>query len=290
MTTKFSEIRLMARGIPPGTTDNSQPCPFCLGGPANDKSFALTVKEDGAILFCCHRAKCGKQGAIGSASGVATDHPPIKTVVPDPPPRMPLTKAHSDRIFELYGINPVCLEEFGVCSAKEGDLLAIPVRDHTRRLRGWEYRQLPPYRGGPKARSYRLTQRVWGAVYPSGGPEEQIEGIVVVEDLWSAMKVAQECNEEFWSYSLMGSHMNLDHVAELGRFNLPVYLCLDPDAQDKAIGYLKKYSHLMGNLMEVRLSNRDLKFYTRTELLSLLLDSDLPQVGGSEGVESCQGQ
>lgn len=285
MTSKFNELRLMARGIPPGTTDNSQPCPYCLGGPKGDKSFALTVKEDGTILFCCHRAKCGKQGAMGPSSGVAMDYPKVTLVQPEPPKRKPLTKAHEERIRTLYGINSVCLEEFGVCSVEEGDQVAIPVRDHTRRLRGWEYRQLPPYGPGPKSRSYRTTQRVWGCIYPAADVVEVEQGIVVVEDLWSAMKVAQECGEEFWSYALMGSHMSVEHVADISRFELPVYLCLDPDAQAKSIEYLKKYSHLFGNLMEVRLSNRDLKFYDRTELLSLLLDSDLPQVGGSEGVE-----
>jgi hypothetical protein len=142
------------------------------------------------------------------------------------------------------------------------DQVCIPIWNTARA--GWEYRRLPPYGGFKKSMHYRTNREVsWMAEFYSYDDRT----CWLVEDVWSAMKVAQEM--EHHAVSLMGTSLTPDKVSVLGNRFRDVYLALDKDAIPKALSYAKQYSYLMPNLSVVFLS-KDLKYLDREQMEELL--------------------
>jgi hypothetical protein len=134
---------------------------------------------------------------------------------------------------------------------------------------GWEYRYLPPYpKGVPKSRSYREKDQPWLNRLISSFRKIT----VVVEDIWSQLKVDQELADlGASSCSLMGSHMSSEQALDISSLsgNTTTVICLDKDATDKALKLQKKYAFLFHNLVVVPIQ-KDLKYLNRKELLELL--------------------
>jgi hypothetical protein len=272
------EIRLLAIGMAPGENRGSLICPACGGGASKDKAFSVAVTTDGAILYNCHRATCSFAGVV--RSGVRSDGDSSGTPRPVPArptapyPRDLLPAVIEKRIEELYGINRDTLEEFEVqwhAPVARHSRVVIPIVGPPFTFGGWahrgyEYRLLPPYVHYAKSMHYREEDVVWAGLFALSTPE-QFTGVIVVEDSWSAMKVAQEMPG--WAgYALMGTHMTVEHVIEINQLTKDWYLCLDRDATLKAIGYLQKYRHL--GAFSVCPLEKDIKFLTEPEILEVL--------------------
>lgn len=268
-------IRHLAMGLSPGESRGGLLCPFCEGGRHNDKALSVTVTDDGDILYNCHRASCGVGGVVRAApraswqSGESPAETKPKPVQP-PEPTRPLNDHEIGELYALYGLEYPILEGYNVEAyhdASLGHRIVIPIEgpsgpDLRGYLRGYEYRLLPPYERSDKTRHYRLSDGVWAGCF--GVPSH---GIIVVEDVWSALKIAQEL-PDFMGYSLMGSHMTIEHVLEINRFTKNWYLCLDKDASLKAIKFQQKYRHL--GEFQIRLLEKDMKYLDQIDMVELL--------------------
>lgn len=174
-----------------------------------------------------------------------------------------MTYQYATKIFRAYGIIHTTLEDCGVQQYE--DQVCVPIRLEGRHI-GWEYRRLPPYNGMKKSLHYRLEPRgLWAGSWCWGvkhGP------VWLVEDVWSAIKVKQELGEQV--ISLMGTHISQELAMWLRmNYSGPIYLALDKDATQKAIDYVRKYSHILPNLRPVFLS-KDLKYLNVDQMLELI--------------------
>lgn len=267
-----SLIRQMAVGMAPGEDRGSLVCPFCQGGRHQDKAFSISITDDGDLLYKCHRASCDAHGIVraGVSAWQAGTRDPARPAVTPPGPTRPLSDLEVAEIYELYEIEWDALEAAQVMAYDGEDIgtrVVIPIEgpagaDLRGYLRGYEYRLLPPYERRDKTRHYRLSDGIWAGVF--GRPDH---GLVVVEDVWSAIKVAQEL-PGIAGYSLMGTHMTVEHVMEINRLTKNWYLCLDKDASLKAIKYQQKYRHL--GRFQICLLDRDLKYLDAKEISEVL--------------------
>jgi hypothetical protein len=265
-------IRLLAVGLSAGENRGGLLCPFCDGGSNHDKAFSIRLDDDGSILYKCHRASCDAHGIVRGGGYVpsradgSTRKPPV--VVPGPV--VELTDLEYRRIYELYEIEGDTIDEVGIKAFESPDLgsrVVIPVEgprgpDLRGYLRGYDYRSLPPCARRDKSRHYRVHDGLWAGCFGSAE-----HGVVVVEDTWSAIKVAQEL-PGLMGYALMGTHMSVEHVLEINRLTRSWYLCLDRDATLKAIKYKQQYQHL--GKFSVCPLERDLKYLDAKEISEVL--------------------
>ncbi|TXH41960.1 MAG: hypothetical protein E6Q97_36535 [Desulfurellales bacterium] len=187
---------------------------------------------------------------------------PTKKYAEAPEPRSPISDTTAARIKELYGIEPDVLRDLGVCEYEEW--VCIPVMNG-RMSYGpfWEYRLLPPYPNFARKSKHYRSEQLWLNDF-----ENTSDVCIVVEDNWSAIKCWQA---GYSSVALMGTHMSSEAALYLATTyaKSDVVLCLDKDATDKAVGYVKKYGLLFNSLRFVPI-DQDLKWKTTEQIRELI--------------------
>jgi hypothetical protein len=210
-------------------------CPFCQGGRSSEKTLVITLSDDGALLFVCHRANCGARGSLGGGC-----------IVRKPEKRLPTPRPlDTDELYPIYGREIELIE--GDWHMKPPrwwkhhvgmHMIAMPVFDPQFRTRGHILRQYPGYKG-PKPKSLTFKEKVdepwlhWASVG---------RHIFVVEDIPSAERLALL---GYGAVAILGSYIGDDAMLEIvsvanRRKDDTLYISLDRDATKKAMEYADK--------------------------------------------------
>lgn len=232
----------------PGTA--KELCPLCEGGAHAERSFALTVADDGASWAgFCHRASC-KFSARGGGSASGAQCPPPASFTPRPydgalrPVRRDWTPEPWNTRFkralgkDYYAV----LSEAGVRQcADDPREFVFPLWGTDHQRRGHISRR----ENEDGSRTVRTWRTEPGPVYSCYRPEvftlaRRGEGEVwLVEDHLSAIRLA--CYDDApgaIAVALCGTNVSGDLVRELAplwREYPRVYVALDPDASSEAL-------------------------------------------------------
>lgn len=250
---KRLEIRAIGESIPRGVTSNDQACPWC----GVDKSFAVTHTWKGDIAFMCHRASCGEAGYVKQRGvrGPSTQERVFTPRVFDLATQRVDPEGEAS-LLAAYGLTGKEIDWAGWVRTASRDRLCMPVLSPTASLRGWITKRLDGRK--PKSDTFREVDDVWMGWYRrpvryTTYTEDTYKTVVVVEDLISALVASRY----YKACAILGTHLNLEMVAELVGNAEHVVLCFDRDATDKALGYAQRYQ-LYGNFKVVPLS-KDIK-------------------------------
>lgn len=263
-----NEIRMMALSAIPNVQLGGLDCPWCHGGKSHEKAFSIVRRNDGAILFVCHRATCNRHGSI-DGSGIhvsATDreHAGFVPRVYNVPTR-PLSTEEREFFEGTYGITNSL--DFDWTVDIGSDRICIPVYGPFGGFRrGVELRSIDGHK--PKTLSYKEVDRPWLG-WQGKFPSDPDIPIVIVEDMISGAVVSQV----FTSVCLFGTHITIDDMLEIAGFHSNLVLCLDRDATDKALQLKQKFRFLAPELRVVPLT-RDLKYET-PKRISEIINADL---------------
>lgn len=131
--------------------------------------------------------------------------------------------------------------------------IALPVKDWDGELLGVALRSENGQQ--PKVKLHAEDDAV--ACYRNYGSDK----LIIVEDIYSALR----CSDYMNAAAILGTHINDVRVLTMREIKPSVvYLALDADAFDKAIGYVKKFRNTL-RMIPVKLE-RDLKNLSPEEL------------------------
>lgn len=265
----FSEreqVKQYAEGLSVGESNYAGVCPWCGGGSSHDKSFSVT-RSASAILYKCHRAKCGAKGVIGERGAISLHT--SSTSKPFDPTRYSkaVCELSPDKIKVLgrkYGLSPEQIEFAGWVEATEegGEIpLAMPILSPTGDVRGVSVRSYDS-KGRKRVRIYKMLDEPLLCWY-----RQSSSSVVVVEDQISALRASGYCT----AVAVLGTNIDYEKIAEIGQV-VPktgkVYIALDKDASAKAFEYLRLYRAVIPNI-SILLLPEDIKDMTHEEIVSL---------------------
>lgn len=239
-------------------------CLKCGGGASKERSFSITRTSQSRILYKCFRATCGWGGTI--VGGIDWS----KEIVLPFEKRLRTLSAPVDKLDEnqvrwfrdRFGISPDA--DTGYCDSK--DMYAYKVRGPNQQHRGWQLRSYVPGRS-LRADNYIIRDEPFVSWYfPK---DKELGGVIVVEDIPSARKVAT-CG--IASVALLGCSIDFERAYEIGANNEGfTILALDRGTLAQALGYKTKYEALWGSV-EVWQLDKDLKDVTRQRIRRALYD------------------
>lgn len=257
----YDEVQALAAGVLVGNTLRCV-CPKCGGGSTKEKSFSISQSVQGRVYFRCFRAKCNWGGKISPSGVEASD--PLK------PSRL---RTFSDAI-EPLDENQVTWyrEKFHVSPDK--DTFWVPSKDmYGYKIRGPEGQhrgyQLRSYTEGATVKALNYIHRDEPFISWYEPKELQIGGVVIVEDIPSARKVAS-CG--IASVALLGVQIDFERAYEIaGKCENFAILALDRGTLMRAIGYRQRYQALWGSV-EIWQLQEDLKHVARTRIREAIFD------------------
>lgn len=264
-----NEIRLHAAILRGNETTNGILCPWCKGGENKDKSFSITKRIDGVVLYICHRAKCGKHGRINRDKTFTES--PTSQISFVPRCYSALTRVPSREEIEYlkqrYFIQPSDVYRYRLAvTTDQAEKLVIPIYGPRFNKRGYEARVFIKENSGPKTMHYKEVDEPWlGWFFTNSSSINSIKPVVIVEDVLSAIRVSQKAT----AVSLMSSHMAMKDIMEVARLTDDIILCLDKDATQKAFGFQKKFAYVAPQLRVVPIE-KDLKYYDDKSLEEII--------------------
>jgi hypothetical protein len=239
-----------------GQSSAGNVCPFCWGGDNHDKSFSVTRKMDGCLVYLCHRLKCKEAGILEDYTD-PTLYP--KRATP-PEAFSESTRLLSDEQLSWFE------STYGLIGEELGraKFLYLPERKAV-----WQP-VISPFGGrrGGVIRSYNekkvrnvkeMVDEPWISWYWCDDPIR--DTLVVCEDQLSAIK----CARYFPSVALLGIDMSPEKVTEIAAMENvwkfgSVHLILDPDAFKKAMEMFERWCVLLPGLMAVK-TDKDPKYW-----------------------------
>jgi len=245
-----------------GETASGQVCPFCGGGDHREKSFSVTRKDSGSLVFICHRNKCQKAGAV-SPTGVPLVQVYAKTkehkVFEDS--TCFLDEGQYKFFEEAYGLKSEEITKAGFLWVPSRNAVLQPVYgpDDTFRgqvVRRYSDKKINTYKADKHGR-YPLLAWYKG---PKGFDDNHV---VVVEDQLSAIKFSRFHN----SVALLGTALNNDFALEIMRWSKKQYFALDKDATTKSLAIAERWKALLD--VVVIPCNRDPKYWEPCQLEKL---------------------
>jgi hypothetical protein len=243
-------------------------CPFCEGGGSKEISLSVTRDSKYLLLYKCHRAKCGKPGAITCfGAGIDAVEVPVRKFTPNMYnlPVEALEIQDLEFITEKWklDIEDILSVGWAKASKEHGFLpLILPVFSPTGACRGHVLRIQPESDAGKKeVRSYKILDEPWCCWYRSLDHH-----IVVVEDQISALRASEFCT----SVALLGVNASEEKMEEIFRQarGRSIWLAFDKDATGEAFKYLKRYRAYCPNL-NVLMLPKDIKNMTTKEIKRL---------------------
>lgn len=267
----YQEVRLLAQSVSKNQQLNGEICPLCRGGTGNEKSLNIYNRHDGIVFFICHRASCSWYGRVYANGNINSGHA-------DGPANQPtfvkrefkgktrqLNQDERDLLRAFYGLTYKEIGWYRLAIAEESGRLVVPILGPNTQQRGVITRGLPTAQvEGPKADPYRVLDEIWQGWFWLA--QSSFNQIILVEDVFSAMKAARFCT----SIALLGTNLGLDALYEIMRFSDSIVLALDKDASSKALSYQAKYKFICPNLRVVLL-DKDLKYKQDSEIKELLV-------------------
>lgn len=261
MSTLFDNVRMMVLDLPVGSTTKGMTCPDCGGGLHNDKSFYVT-RNEGGLLFICHRASCGVSGFIPSRSdGIRKPVPKAPKVYKGSVRFTYTNEMQTLRLKYHYNKEQILLAELITRISLKDGRYVYPVTG----MRGEDL--------GVEAKTHGLVQYDGpkSVLYPAVLDAPQLgvvarrnnNAIILVEDVISAIKCSIFQPSTGW---LIGTSLRDKEVKYLKDNGITdVYLWLDPDATHKAVKIKRRYE-LFFNKFVIITSHKDPKDLTNEEL------------------------
>mgnify|MGYP001594537898 CR=1 FL=1 len=207
-------------------------CPFCQA--EHEKKCCITRKELG-YLFHCFRASCGKSGVVGEYyKSPVKDHFPSDRYKRYEGFLLKIPKHLWEERIGKYGINYAQTKFQGVKYAPDENRIYLPVFNYLGYQIGETLKAVEADQQ-PKNLSYRWTD-VPLIHFPIG--QRTSRTLVLVEDILSAMKVAQTHT----CAALMGTHLSAAGFEMLKRNTIEtIVMMLDGDALMASYKIANKY-------------------------------------------------
>lgn len=243
------EIEAIATHTPRGTSERHV-CPKCLGGSDKEASLSVYVDQDFNFHWRCYRSTCGyKGGRSHDGQFVSRSKAPAK----EPrfytrPTVYPSSEQHA-LIQARFGLEPGTVSKYSDID----DRFILEVRSSDQYTRGYVAYSLSG--ATPKSLTYNEAPN-----YPFMHVTGRGGLVVVVEDWFSAEKVASAGAAGATGAAIMGTNLTEDMVDELVSLDSPVVLALDKDAWTKSIKYQQKYKERFKHGLTVWRLDKDLKY------------------------------
>lgn len=272
----WKDIKMLAALTGEGMTDGErrrdERCPLCDGGATKEKAFSL-FRRSNTVFFKCFRASCGIHGSVDvyGTLGDRQDSLVPKTVDMRrlfDAPLLPLPSEQARFLNTKYSLSADELEQAGVKYSPNDGRMAYSVFGPGGHL---QFR-------GFNVRSYQPAHIKWDAYREQwetpwiGWYERAYIGsdspVLVVEDQISAIKASRV----YLSVALLGTHLDLEKVSEIGRKagQRVVLLALDKDATAKAIDYVNEFKFFTNDRFVAIPLEADIKAMSTTELNTLV--------------------
>lgn len=244
--------------LPPGTSTAGVICPFCSGGINKDKSFSISRTTDGNLVYFCHRAKCGKSGAIkGTVNFIALEGGKSKANLFTEP-----TVALSDNQYlffaKRYGMSKEELNRAGFLFVPTAKRICQPIYAPEGRIRGYALRRYLD-------KQISVYRAVEGSTEPliSWYGDHSKTDVVLVEDQLSAIKLSRYHR----AVALLGVNLSISAIIEICTKSSKQYLALDRDAIITAL----KHEYRWKNILNISILNikKDPKYWDNMQLSSL---------------------
>lgn len=261
-------IEAYALTLAPGENLAGLGCPFC-GNVA--KSFSVKREATG-ILYNCYRESCKADNRSHGFLGTAGVHrpvlakPKVKVGSPFLGDLRPLLRGEEVAIYDAYGITNENLRQNCLGVDMESGRYIMKVEGINGEERGVVARTPPGDKRKPKTIAYRNDfKHPYLAWYGPGAST-----LVLVEDQWSAIKLAQ-ISDELVTAALMGTNMTQQNAMEIGagEFN-KIIIALDKDATRAAFDMRREYSLYWNcNVMVLPLPGLDIKDMASEDIKAL---------------------
>jgi len=262
----MDDLGLLIATVDPGESINGFVCPFCHGGQKNEKSFSITSREDGLILYICHRNKCkeaypssGVQFSDGKRRKIKNKQKPGKIF---DKPLKPLSKEDYRAFDTIYDIGEELIRSARFKKTEDG-WICMPCFGPDGHLRGRVLRQFSPKR----VLSYKEPQCSHEPLLSWYYNRDRLNDIkpyvVIVEDILSALKVSTHHN----AVALNGTSISITGIMELLDNSKVQYLILDGDATATAFQLKRRWK----NVLDIRVIEalRDPKFWHDVSIQNL---------------------
>lgn len=240
-------------------------CPVCGGGRGEEKSFNVFEVSSGVIGYKCHRSSCGASGRV---MAVGVDAPSTSRKSNRSGPNIVQASEEAEAEYrKQFGLSEpiVHRDSFG------RDWFYVDLRKHDGFKYGHQYRIIDKASlrdGETKALTYKNEK--YPLAFFRNSPYNR--NLVVVEDPWSAQRIANLPQLQMDSAAICGGDWLADAAQVCkGKYD-EVILCLDRDAQKKAIKQALSHAHIQP--VRVVIPRIDIKNMDDEEILDTLYKSD----------------
>ena len=272
MSSHVDEVKLLAMGLGDGERSDHQVCPKCGGGNSHERSMLIWV-NGGCITFKCYRVKCGWSGKLGDTGvRVKVPHKAKQSfsdlVITTPPPLM--YEYLEERFLLTYHELVTC----GIMWEAEQERILIPINGlptcGEQILEGYLARAYPALQSHnsaiPKAVAHFKVDAPTCLMHPY---RHTGDTLVLLEDYWSAMRVARHTQACALSGTSLGDRA-IGAMLAAGVKHL--VFVLDADARQKARKLVAANRLLFQSVRAVLLFGRDPKDMSEDELMSTVIE------------------
>lgn len=240
--------------------EHSTTCPVCEGGRGRERSFNVFEVDDNVLGYKCHRSSCGAAGRVlligERRDGVAK---PTKSGA------LYLVPANDEDAAEYA--TQFGLHDPTVAIYKDKRWFVATLRRHDGGKYGWQRRIIDKSQLGPgetKAFTHK-DEKYPLAFYRNSAYNKRL---VVVEDPWSAMRIEALPSLNTDAAAICGGDWTEVMAREVAGKYDQVVLCLDRDAQAKAIKQALQHRHIQQ--VRVVVPRIDIKNMEDDEILDTL--------------------
>jgi hypothetical protein len=263
------DIKLMALGVPAGTSSEHLICPFCKGGTSREKSFV--VRRDASTLYYqCYRNSCDEKGAIGSVGAVWNQQEAASK--PTNTPYRGETCALSDGDMRFlttkWHFTPEEIERANILKDIASQRLVLPVRNIQEQREGCILRDTQGRR--PKALAFWEGASTIGLHFPVVVGEKNrrrvASELLIVED-WAS---AERASAYMPTCAILGTNLSSEQACHIGNHYRKVAVALDADATVKASALVYKRCGILFDSCRVVPLPKDIKNMTPAELRTFM--------------------
>lgn len=238
-----------------GDTISGELCPKCKGGMSKEKTLSVS-RVNRQLLWMCHRASCDFRRGKKYDGTIPKDSIPKGPREINYPMTVDLTEPIYKLLEENYGISKVSSNRAGIKVTPplfEGDCERLYLPIHTQSKAPYGYTAKAMIKGAKPKTINKTLYPYAMAWYPN---TTQTKAVLVVEDQLSAIRAS----DFMTSIALLGTHLNEERIEAILSCNPTfIYLALDYDAWEKAVGYSVKFRTKADNkLIPVKIT-KDIK-------------------------------
>jgi ribosomal protein L37AE/L43A len=236
-------------------------CPKC----GKDKTFTMTRKEDGSVVWNCYSAHCQFRGATYSArTNVVRTTKREQRTHPFTGELRELNDAERAFLEDRIGFVRAHLDRAGVLYAPGEGRYAFPILAPTGARRGWVLRAYDGY--DPRWKTLTRLDREEPHLSWYQGTEHS-NRVLVVEDIPSAVRAA--AHYPGWVVAMCGGGIGPDYVRELTAYAKHIVWAFDSDATAAALRHHRNYGLCFESSSVLPLGD-DLKDLSEDELKEVL--------------------